>query len=76
VSGCLPIHQSSYPVNPSTGMNIALKMVAVKSFEKLVNIYQTKWRNIPEESHVYFRTYLKDLRTTELNQHFTTIPYI
>jgi hypothetical protein len=30
-------------------------MVAVRTFETLVNFYQTTWRNIPESSRLHVR---------------------
>jgi hypothetical protein len=31
----------------------ALIMEAVSTTETYVNVYQTKWRNIPEDSHIH-----------------------
>jgi hypothetical protein len=37
---------------------IALMMEAVSTSEMLVSFYQTTWRNIPEDSHLYGLNFL------------------
>jgi hypothetical protein len=37
-----------------TNVSEVLMMEAVSTSEMLINIYQTTWCNIPEDSHFYF----------------------
>jgi hypothetical protein len=39
----------------SIALAMALMMEAVSTSETSVNIYQTKWHNIPEDSHIHTR---------------------
>jgi hypothetical protein len=43
----------------------AMKMEATNIFETLVNFYQTSWRNIPADSRLRFKFWLKNLKKKE-----------